>query len=117
MNLTSEVNSGILVKESALFRCRPPVPPAEAAGGPREWSMPKIEVNDEQILSCLDQLSPAAKRAALAKLIGGLEQLDRFLDRNREKVGAVCRKRGVDFSRLTEEEREALVDEILHSVP
>jgi hypothetical protein len=117
MNLTSEVNSGILLKKRSLFRCRPRVSPAEAAGGPREWSMPKIEVNDEQILSCLDQLSPAAKRAALAKLIAGLEQLDGLVDRNREKLEALCRKRGVDFSRLTEEEREVLVDEILHSVP
>lgn len=76
--------------------------------------MPKIEVSDEQILSCLDQLSPRARRAALAKLIGGLERLDRIVERNREKIETICRERGLDFSRLTEEEREALVDEILH---
>ncbi len=76
--------------------------------------MPKIEVNDEQILGCLDQLSLAARRVALAKLIGGLERLDRLVERNREKIGLICRERGLDFSRLTEEEREALVDEVLH---
>ncbi|MBI3990360.1 MAG: hypothetical protein HY347_12185 [candidate division NC10 bacterium] len=76
--------------------------------------MPKIEVSDEQILSCLEQLSPAARRVALAKLIGGLERLDRMVERNRGRIEAICRERGLDFSRLTEEEREALVDEILH---
>jgi hypothetical protein len=79
--------------------------------------MPKIEVNDEQILSCLEQLSPAAKRVALAKLIGGLEKLDRLVERNRNKIENLCGQRGLDFSRLTEEEREALVDEILHASP
>ena len=77
--------------------------------------MPKIEVNEEQILIALEQLSPAARRVALAKLIGGLERLDRLVDRNREKIESICRDRGLDFSRLTEEEREALVDEILHT--
>ena len=77
--------------------------------------MPKIEVNEEQILIALEQLSPAARRVALAKLIGGLERLDRLVDRNREKIETICRDRGLDFSRLTEEERETLVDEILHT--
>ena len=77
--------------------------------------MPQIQVDDEQILRCLDQLSPAAKRAALARLIGGLERLDRLVERNREKIEVICRGRGLDFARLTEEQREALVDEILHA--
>jgi hypothetical protein len=47
-------------------------------------------------------------------LIDGLERLDRLVERNREKIGLICRERGLDFSRLTEEEREALVDEVLH---
>lgn len=76
--------------------------------------MPTIEVNDEQILRCLDQLSPEVKKAVLQKLLTGLERLDRLVDQNREQLEALCRSRGVDFGRLTEEEREQLVDEILH---
>ena len=79
--------------------------------------MPKIEINDDQILSCLDQLSPAAKRAALARLLRGMERIDRLVDRNRGKSEAICQRRGLDFPRLTEEEREALIDEILHMSP
>ncbi len=76
--------------------------------------MPTIEVNDEQILRCLDQLSPSGRRAALRKLIGGLERLDLLVEKNRGKLEALSRAKGREFSSLTEEEREALVDEILH---
>lgn len=76
--------------------------------------MPTIEVNDEQILQCLDQLSPAGRRAALRKLISGLEKLDRMVEQNRAKLESLCQGRGKDFSRLSEEEREALIDEIVH---
>ncbi len=76
--------------------------------------MPTIEVNDEQILRCLDQLSPTGRRAALRKLIGGLDQLDRLVEKNRGKLEALSRAKGREFSSLTEEEREALIDEILH---
>lgn len=76
--------------------------------------MPTIEVNDEQILQALDQLSPAGRREALRKLIGALERLDRLVEQNRAKLEALSRTRGRDFSRLTEEDREALIDEILH---
>ncbi len=76
--------------------------------------MPTIEINDEQILRCLDQLSPEGKKNALRQLLGGLERLDRLVDKNRERLDAICKARGVDFGRMTEEEREQLVDRILH---
>jgi len=76
--------------------------------------MPQIEVNEEQILRALDQLSPSARRAALGRLISGLDALDRLVDRNRLRLEALCRDRGLEFNRLTEEERERLIDELLH---
>lgn len=76
--------------------------------------MPTIEVNDEQILRCLDQLSPAGRLAALQKLIGGLERLDLLMERNRSQLELICQTRGLEFTKLTEEKREALIDEILH---
>ncbi|MGQ0555659.1 MAG: hypothetical protein ACT4PN_06915 [Nitrospiraceae bacterium] len=76
--------------------------------------MPTIEVNDEQILRCLDQLSPAGRRAAPQKLIGGLERLDLLMERNRSQLERVCQARGIEFSKLTEEQRDTLIDEILH---
>ena len=79
--------------------------------------MPTIEVSDEQILRCLDQLSPAGRRAAIQKLIDGLERLDLLMERNRPKLELVCLARGLEFPKLTEEAREALIDEILHERP
>lgn len=76
--------------------------------------MPQIEVNEEQVLRALDQLSPTARRAALAKLIRGFDSLDRLVERNRGRIEALCRERGLDFARLTEEERERLIDDLLH---
>jgi len=54
------------------------------------------------------------KKTALRQLLAGLERLDRLVDKNREQLDAVCKARGVDFGRLTEEERERFVDHILH---
>lgn len=76
--------------------------------------MPEIQFNEAQVLRSLDQLSPAARRVALTKLISGLERLDRLVEQNRDRIEALCKERGLDFSRLTEEEREALIDSILH---
>ena len=76
--------------------------------------MPQIEVNEEQVLRALDQLSPTARRAALAKLIHGFDSVDRLVERNRGRIEAICRERGLDFARLTEEERERLIDDLLH---
>jgi hypothetical protein len=76
--------------------------------------MPQIDVNEEQVLRALDQLSPTARRQALAKLIPGYDALNRLVERNRGRIEAVCRERGLDFSRMTEEERERLVDDLLH---
>ncbi len=72
------------------------------------------QLNEEQILEALNQLSPTGKRKVLSKLIGDLEEFDRIVDRNQEKLRAICIERGIDFSNLTEEEREELIDEILH---
>ena len=76
--------------------------------------MPQIEVNEEQILRALEQLSPTARRTALAKLIRGYDELDRLVERNRDRIETVCRERGIEFARLTEEERERLIDDLLH---
>ena len=76
--------------------------------------MPQIEVNEEQVLRALDQLSPTARRSTLAKLIRGYDALDRLVERNCDRVEAMCRERVIEFARLTEEEREQLIDDLLH---
>jgi hypothetical protein len=79
--------------------------------------MSQNEVNEDQVLRALDQLSPAARRKALARLIRGFVVLDRLVDRNRERIEALRRARGLEFGRLTEEERERFIDDLLHQAP
>ena len=53
--------------------------------------MPQIDVNEEQVLRALDQLSPTARRLALAKLIPGYDVLDRLVERNRGRIEEAVR--------------------------
>lgn len=76
--------------------------------------MPKIEVSDEQILQSLDELSPQVRREALRRLLPAAAYLDRAVERNQPRIEALARQRGIDWKTLTEEQRERLVDEILH---
>ncbi|MFZ1805085.1 MAG: hypothetical protein WAU05_14250 [Nitrospira sp.] len=56
---------------------------------------------------------PRRKKDGATTTPGGLERLDRLVEKNRERLDAVCKARGVDFGRMTEEERERFVDHIL----
>jgi hypothetical protein len=76
--------------------------------------MPKIEVPEEQILQLLEQLSPKARREALCRLLRSAEYLDRAVERNRARIEKLACEKGLSWSQLAEEEREKLVDEILH---
>jgi len=42
------------------------------------------------------------------------EIFDRLVDQNRDKFKELCQKQGLDFDRMTEEKRLALVDKMLH---
>ena len=73
-----------------------------------------LQLKEKQILKALSQLSPHGKRKVLRQLIGDLEGVDRIIDRNQEKLRAICKERGLDFYSLSEEERVELIDQILH---
>lgn len=72
------------------------------------------QINEEQIIRALKNLSPVGRRKVLRKLILDLDELDRVIDRNQEKLLALCRKQGIDFSRLSDAEREDLIDQIIY---
>jgi hypothetical protein len=76
--------------------------------------MPQIEVAEEQILKSLDQLSPTGRREALRRLLPWADYLDRAVERNRPRVEALARQRGLDWNTLSEEQRERFIDEIMH---
>ena len=76
--------------------------------------MPQIEVSEQQIVDALERLSPRGRREAVRRLIAGASVVDRTIDALQPRIVEVVRQRGLDWARLSDEERERLVDEILH---
>jgi hypothetical protein len=76
--------------------------------------MPLIDANDQQILDSLDRLSPRGRREAVLRLVTGVSMIDRTVERLRPRLVAVAKQRGLDWTRLSDEERERLVDDVLH---
>jgi len=72
------------------------------------------QLNDRQIIEAVSRLSPQAKRKVLRKIISELDDLDRMIDENQDKFRKLFKKRGIDFGSLSDEEREELIDKILH---
>lgn len=76
--------------------------------------MPQIEVSEQQILDALDSLSPKARREAVLRLVALASTHDRTTEGLQPRLVAMAKERGLDWARLCDEERERLVDEILH---
>lgn len=76
--------------------------------------MPWNEVSDEQILKSLDSLSPQGRRQAVLRLIAGANVLDRTVESFRPRLVELAKEHGLNWAQLSDEERERLVDDILH---
>jgi hypothetical protein len=76
--------------------------------------VPQIEVSEQQIVDALDRLSPKGRREAVRRLIAGASVLDRTIDALQPRLAEIAKQRGLDWAKLSDEERERLVDEILH---
>jgi hypothetical protein len=74
-----------------------------------------LELSDEQVISLVRGLPAERKRAALLALaqdaqVGRDERL-RFAE---AQLRRACAERGLDWDRLSEDERESFVDSLLH---
>lgn len=76
--------------------------------------MPQIDESELQVLDALDRLSPAGRREAVRRLVAGASTLDRMTDALQPRIAEVARQRGLNWNGLSDEERERLVDDILH---
>jgi hypothetical protein len=76
--------------------------------------VPQIEVSEQQIVDALDRLSPKARREAVRRLIAGASILDGTIDALQPRIAEIAQQRGLNWTTLSDEERERLVDEILH---
>jgi hypothetical protein len=77
--------------------------------------MSVLELNDEQVISLVRQLPAARKRKALLALAQEAQvRREERLRFGEAQLRRVCAGRGLDWDRLSEDEREAFVDGLLH---
>ncbi len=79
------------------------------------WTMSVLELSDEQVISLVRQLPAERKRTALLALAqdsqGRREERLRF---GEAQLRQACAERGLKWDRLSEDEREAFVNDLLH---
>lgn len=77
--------------------------------------MSVLELTDEQVVSLVRQLPAARKRAALLALAQDSQtQRDERLRAGEAQLRKLCSERGLDWDRLSEDEREQFVNRLLH---
>jgi len=73
-----------------------------------------LPLRESQVIELAKQLSPEGKRAVLRTLIPDLDELEVLVDYGSGRMRSLWRERGIDWDSLSEEERERLVDDLLH---
>lgn len=77
--------------------------------------MPKLELTDEQVIELVKQLPPNQQEVLFKFLLmrrwGAWEELSRYGQEGARRAAA---ERGRDWEAMTEEEREAFIDDLVH---
>ena len=73
-----------------------------------------VEVSESQVVEWVQQMSPEAKHEVLRALIPRLDAFETLADYGSERARALCTERGLDWDSMTEQNRERLIDELLH---
>lgn len=73
-----------------------------------------LKVSESQVVEWVQQLSPVARQSVLRALIPRLDELEALVDYGDQRVRVLCAERDLDWDSLTEDERESLIDELLH---
>lgn len=73
-----------------------------------------VEVSEAQVVEWVQQMSPEAKQGVLRALIPRLDAFEALVDYGEERVCALVKERGLAWESMSEQEREGLVDDLLH---
>ena len=77
--------------------------------------MSVLELNDEQVISIVRQLPAARKRTALlARAQDAQARREERMRFGEAQLRRACAQRGLDWDRMSEDERETFVDDLLH---
>ena len=77
--------------------------------------MPTLELTEQQVVDLMKQLPPARKRDALLALASDAaarrEERMQFAE---AQLRRLCAERGRDWDKLSDDERELFIDELVH---
>ena len=76
--------------------------------------MVTLEIPETQLVEWVHQLSPSVKQALLRALIPEMDALEQLLQYGGERAREAASQRGMNWDDLNEQQREKLVDDILH---
>lgn len=73
-----------------------------------------VELSESQVVEWVQQMSPKAKQEVLRALIPRLDEFEALVDYGSHRIRALSAERGLDWDGMPEEERERLIDDLLH---
>lgn len=73
-----------------------------------------LEIPEAQLVEWVRRLPPASKQAVLSALIPDLNDLEALVSYGSQRMRELCAAQGLEWDRLTEAEREQLVDTWVH---
>jgi TRAP-type C4-dicarboxylate transport system substrate-binding protein len=77
--------------------------------------MSVLELSDEQVISLVRQLPAERKRTALLALAQDAQgRREERMRLGEAELRRTCAERGLNWDRLSEDEREAVVNDLLH---
>jgi len=77
--------------------------------------MPKLELTNQQIVELVAQLPPEQKRDALLTLAQGASpRASQRMAAVESQIRRVCAERGLDWDKMSEDERGSFLDALVH---
>lgn len=77
--------------------------------------MPSLTLSDEQVIALVEQLPPERKREVLLAIATGARpERETRITQGETELRRLSAERGLSWDRMTEDEREAFVDLLLH---
>ncbi len=73
-----------------------------------------LQISENQLVEWLKRSPLSTKKLALRAILPDVDKLESLVDYGNERIRAICSERGIDWDTLSDEEREALIDTILH---
>jgi hypothetical protein len=73
-----------------------------------------VELPESQVVEWVQQMSPEAKHEVLRALIPRLDAFETLVDYGTERIRALCAEHGLDWDNMSEQDRERLIDGLLH---